>query len=103
MSLWCRGSMLGSHAKGLWIKSRSSKHFYFLFMIKYFSSAQISYFHIQRGWLPKTLDLIFGVLGLLHESILLIFGQEMPKSMCLVTVRFISPKSKVDIFRKKFF
>ena len=57
----------------------------------------------KRGWLPKTLDLIFGVLGLLHESFLLIFGQEMPKSMCLVTVRFISPKSKVDIFRKKFF
>ena len=47
MFLWCRGSMLDSHAKGLWIKSRSSKHFYFLFTIKYFSSAQISYFHIQ--------------------------------------------------------
>ena len=47
MSLWHRGSMLGSHAKGLWIKSRSSKNFYFLFMMKYFSSAQISYFHIQ--------------------------------------------------------
>ena len=58
---------------------------------------------MQRGWLPKTLGLIFGVLVLLHASILLIFEQEMPKSMCLVTVRFISPKSKVDIFRKKIF
>ena len=37
-------------------------------------------------------------LGLLHRSFLLIFGQEMPKGMCLVLV-----KSNVGIKRKFFF
>ena len=37
----------------------------------------------ERAWLPKTLDLIliFGMLGLLHGSFLLIFGSEMPKGI----------------------
>ena len=45
-SLWCRGSMQGSYAKGLWIKSKSSQIFYF-FCDKIFFPAQISYFQIQ--------------------------------------------------------
>ena len=45
MSQWRRGRMLGSHAKGLWIKSRPGKFFICLWWN--IISAQISYFHIQ--------------------------------------------------------
>ena len=56
-------------------EKNSSDHFFFFFAI-------LANFY-ERAWLPKTLDLIliFGMLGLLHGSFLLIFGSEMPKGI----------------------
>ena len=73
-------------------------------IIFFFFFAILANFY-ERAWLPKTLDLIliFGMLGLLHGSFLLIFGQEMSKDICLVIVRFIGRKSKVGITAKKNF